>query len=39
VYSFNYNWRELRNVAGTFKREEVIFNKLRGRIVFYFTDN
>jgi hypothetical protein len=22
-----------------FKREEVVFNKLRGRMVFYFTDN
>jgi hypothetical protein len=23
----------------TLKREEVVFNKLRGRMVFYFTDN
>jgi hypothetical protein len=32
-------WRELRTVVETLKREEVMFNKLRGRMVFYFTDN
>jgi hypothetical protein len=30
--------RELRTVVDTLKREEVIFNKLRGRMVFYFTE-
>jgi hypothetical protein len=39
VYSFISTWRELRTVVETLKREEVIFNKLRGRMVFYFTDN
>jgi hypothetical protein len=39
VHSFNSNWRELRTVVETLKREEVVFNKLRGKIVFYFTDN
>jgi hypothetical protein len=37
--SFNSNCRELRTVVETLKREEVVFNKLRGRMVFYFTDN
>jgi hypothetical protein len=39
VHSFTFNWRELRTVVETLKREEVVFNKLRGRIVFYFTYN
>jgi hypothetical protein len=38
VHSFNYNWKELRTVVETLKREEVVFNKIRGRMVFYFTD-
>jgi hypothetical protein len=39
IHSFTSNWRDLRTVVETLKREEVIFNKLRGRMVFYFTDN
>jgi hypothetical protein len=39
IHSFTSNWRELRKVVETLKREEVIFNKFRGRMVFYFTDN
>jgi hypothetical protein len=39
IHGFTSNWRELRTVVDTLKREEVIFNKLRGRMVFYFTDN
>jgi hypothetical protein len=39
VHSFTSNWREPRTVVETLKREEVVFNKLRGRMVFYFTDN
>jgi hypothetical protein len=39
VHSFTSNWRELRTVLETLKREEVVFNKIRGRMVFYFTDN
>jgi hypothetical protein len=39
VHSFTSNWRELRTIVETLKREEVVFNKLRGRMVFYFTDN
>jgi hypothetical protein len=39
VHSFTYNWRELRTIVETLKREEAVFNKLRGRMVFYFTDN
>jgi hypothetical protein len=39
IHSFTSNWRELRTVVETLKREEVIFNKLRGRLVFYFTYN
>jgi hypothetical protein len=39
IHSFTSNWRELRTVVETLKREEVVFNKLRGRMVFYFTDN
>jgi hypothetical protein len=38
-HSFTFNWRELRTVVETLKREEVLFNKLRGRMVFYFIDN
>jgi hypothetical protein len=34
VHSFTSNWRELRTVVGTLKREEVFFNKLRGRVFF-----
>jgi hypothetical protein len=29
VHSFTSNWRELRTVAETLKREEVVFDKLR----------
>jgi hypothetical protein len=39
VHSFNSNWRELRTVVETLKKEEMVFNKLRGRMFFYFTDN
>jgi hypothetical protein len=39
IHSVTSNWRELRTVVETLKREEMIFNKLRGRMVFYFTDN
>jgi hypothetical protein len=39
VQSFTSNWRELRTVVETLKREEVVINKLRGRMVFYFTYN
>jgi hypothetical protein len=39
IKSFTSNWRELRTVVETLTREEVVFNKLRGRMVFYFTDN
>jgi hypothetical protein len=28
VHSFTSNWRELRTVVETLKREEVIFNKV-----------
>jgi hypothetical protein len=38
VYSFTSNWRELRTVSETLKRKEVVFNKLRGKMFFYFTD-
>jgi hypothetical protein len=34
VHSLTSNWRELRTVVDTLKREEVVFNKLRGRMVF-----
>jgi hypothetical protein len=30
---------EIRTVVETLKRKEVVFNKLRGRMIFYFTDN
>jgi hypothetical protein len=39
VHRFTSNWRELRTVVETLKREDVVFNKLRWRIFFYFTDN
>jgi hypothetical protein len=39
AHGFTSNWRELRPVVDILKREEVVFNKLRGRVVFYFTDN
>jgi hypothetical protein len=39
IHSFTSNWRELRTVVETLNREEMIFNKLRIRMVFYFTDN
>jgi hypothetical protein len=39
IRSFTSNWRELRTVVETLKREEMIFNKLRGIMVFYFTEN
>jgi hypothetical protein len=39
IHSLTSNLRELITVVETLKREEVGFNKLRGRIVFYFTDN
>jgi hypothetical protein len=39
VHSFTSNLRELRTVVETLKIEEVVFNKLRGRMFFYFTDN
>jgi hypothetical protein len=38
-HSFTSNWRELITVLENLKREEMVFNKLRGRMVFYFTDN
>jgi hypothetical protein len=34
VHSFTSNWRERRTVVETLKREDVVFNKLRGRMVF-----
>jgi hypothetical protein len=37
VHSFTSNWIELRTIVETLKIEEVVFNKLRGRMVFYFT--
>jgi hypothetical protein len=39
IHSFTSNWRNLGTVVETLKREEVIFNKIRGRMVFYFTYN
>jgi hypothetical protein len=39
VHIFTSNWREIRTVVETLKIEEVVFNKLRGRMVFNFTDN
>jgi hypothetical protein len=39
IHSFTSNWREMLTIVETLKREEVIFNKLRGKMVFYFTDN
>jgi hypothetical protein len=39
IHSFTSNWRELITVVDTLKIEEVVFNKLRGRLVFYFTYN
>jgi hypothetical protein len=39
VHSFTSNWRELRTVVETLKREEVVFNKPRWRMVSYFTEN
>jgi hypothetical protein len=36
VHSFTSNWISLRTIVETLKREEVVFNKLRGRMVFYF---
>jgi hypothetical protein len=39
IHSFTSNWRELITVVETLKREEVVFNKFRSRMVFYFTDN
>jgi hypothetical protein len=37
--SFASNWRELGSVVENLKREEVVFNKLRGRMVFDFMEN
>jgi hypothetical protein len=37
VHSFTSNWRELRAVVETLKREEAVFNKLRRIMIFYFT--
>jgi hypothetical protein len=39
IHSFTSNWRELRTVVETLKREQVVFQKLRGRMLFYFTYN
>jgi hypothetical protein len=39
IHSFTSNWKDLRTVVETLKLEEVVLNKLRGRMVFYFTDN
>jgi hypothetical protein len=39
VHSFTSNWREIITLVETLKIEEVVLNKLRGRMVFYFTDN
>jgi H+/Cl- antiporter ClcA len=39
IHSFTSNWRGLRTVVKTIQREEVVFNKLRGRMVCYFTYN
>jgi hypothetical protein len=34
IHSFTSSWRDLRTVEETLKVEEVIFNKLRGRMFF-----
>jgi hypothetical protein len=34
IHNFTSNWRELRRVVEILKSEEVVFNKLRGRMVF-----
>jgi hypothetical protein len=39
IHGFSSNWRELQTVVETLKQEEMIFNKPRGRMVLYFTDN
>jgi hypothetical protein len=39
VQRFTSNWRDIRTVVETLKREEVVFNKLRDRMVLYFMDN
>jgi hypothetical protein len=39
AHSFTSNSRELNTVVDTLTRKEVVFNKLRVRMVFYFTDN
>jgi hypothetical protein len=39
IHSFTSNWRELHTLVETLKREEVMFNKLRGRMVLYLTEN
>jgi hypothetical protein len=39
VHHFTSNWHELRSIVETLKREETVVDKLRGKMVFYFTDN
>jgi hypothetical protein len=39
IHSFTSNWRELQTVVETLKPKEVVFKKLRGRMVFYFIYN
>jgi hypothetical protein len=39
IHSFTSNWRELGTVVETLTREEAVFQKLGGRMVFYFTGN
>jgi hypothetical protein len=39
VNSFTSNWRELRNLVETLRIEEVVSNKLGGRMIFYLKDN
>jgi hypothetical protein len=39
IHSFTSHLRELRTLVETLKQEEVVFNKIRGRMVFYFKDN
>jgi hypothetical protein len=39
VHSFTSNWRDPRTIVETLTREEIVLYKLRGRMVFYFTEN
>jgi hypothetical protein len=39
AHSFTYNRKELGTEVETQKRQEVVFNKIRGGVVFYFMEN